>query len=122
MVTVAATARPLVAPYVQAIAGLGVQSIEVFTPSPEHEAAPSHQGYGRKNCGIGRWQNSPNPHHHTLLLQGSPPRPRSADLPSSELALPHNRTRLPIELPAFVLRPAPRAMARRVACGCSTYP
>lgn len=38
MVTVAATARPLVAPYVQAVAGLGVQSIEVFTSSPEHEA------------------------------------------------------------------------------------
>ena len=38
-VTVAATARPLVAPYVQAIARLGVQSIEVFTTPPEHESS-----------------------------------------------------------------------------------
>lgn len=40
MITVAATARPLVAPYVQAIAGLGVRLIEVFTPSPETGAPP----------------------------------------------------------------------------------
>jgi general secretion pathway protein L len=38
VVTVAATARTLVAPYVQAVAGLGVRSIEVFTTSPEQGA------------------------------------------------------------------------------------
>ncbi len=38
VVTVAATARPLVSPYVRAITGLGVQSVEVFTIPPEHEA------------------------------------------------------------------------------------
>lgn len=40
-VTVAATARPLVAPYAQAVAKLGAQSIEVFTISPEHAADAS---------------------------------------------------------------------------------
>jgi general secretion pathway protein L len=39
VVTVAATARPLVSPYVRAIAGLGVQSVEVLTIPGEHEAA-----------------------------------------------------------------------------------
>ncbi len=38
LVTVAATVRTLVAPLVQAIAGLGVRSIAVFTTSPEDDA------------------------------------------------------------------------------------
>jgi general secretion pathway protein L len=41
IVTVAATARPLVMPYVQAVADLGAQSIKVFTISPEHAAEAS---------------------------------------------------------------------------------
>jgi general secretion pathway protein L len=41
VVTVAATMRTLVAPYVQAIASFGVRSIAVFTTSPEHETDAS---------------------------------------------------------------------------------
>ena len=41
MVTVAATARRLVAPYVEAVARLGAQTIEVFTISPEQTADAS---------------------------------------------------------------------------------
>jgi general secretion pathway protein L len=38
IITVAATDRAFVAPYVQAAAGLGAQSIAVFTNAPEHRA------------------------------------------------------------------------------------
>ncbi|MFY9894933.1 MAG: PilN domain-containing protein [Xanthobacteraceae bacterium] len=41
MVTVAATARPLVAPYVEAVARLGAQTIEVFATSPKQTADAS---------------------------------------------------------------------------------
>ena len=51
VVTIAATSRPLVAPYVQAVAGLGAQLIEVFTTSPDHDA-PSIKVMEERTAGL----------------------------------------------------------------------
>ncbi len=53
VVTIAATSRPSVAPYVQAVAGHGAQLIEVFTTSPDHDAdAPPIKVMEERTAGL----------------------------------------------------------------------
>ncbi len=51
--TVAATARPLISPYVRAIAGLGAQSVQVFTIPPDDDAeAPAIKVMEERTSGV----------------------------------------------------------------------
>jgi len=62
-VTVAAAARASIASYVQAVADLGVQSIVVFTPSPDHEtdAIKVMEGKPTRFADVGKIR-------HTLIM------------------------------------------------------